>query len=67
MKTILIILTIGIIFASVLNHSIQNKREKILQQRIETLQKDSVLMHTFFEQQSRKYKDFYNDWVNIKN
>ena len=67
MKTTLIILTIGITTASVINYASQNKREKLLQQRIETLKKDSVLMHTFFEEQSKKYKDFYNEWVNFSN
>ena len=36
------------------------------QQRIEVLQGDSVIIHTFFESQSKKYDEFYNDYVNFK-
>lgn len=35
------------------------------QRRIEVLQGDSIIIHTFFEEQSQKYDKFYNDWINF--
>ena len=42
------------------------KKVETQQQRIEVLQGDSVIIHTFFKSQSQKYDEFYNDWVNFK-
>ena len=42
------------------------KKVENQQRRIEILQGDSVIIHTFFQEQSKKYDEFYNDWVNFK-
>ena len=42
------------------------KKVEHQQQRIEVLQGDSIIIHSFFESQSQKYDDFYNDYVNFK-
>ena len=42
------------------------KKVESQQKRIEILQGDSVIIHTFFQEQSKKYDQFYNDWVNFK-
>lgn len=61
----LIVSFLGLIYAMNLLKQQDNKLRK-KQQRIEVLQGDSVIIHTFFEEQSQKYEDFYVDFVNFK-
>lgn len=44
----------------------QDEKLRSKQHQIQVLQGDSVIIHTFFENQSQKYKDFYVDFVNFK-
>jgi preprotein translocase subunit YajC len=64
------VLLMIVLFLGVTLHVV-NKREykeenKRLKHRIEMLQGDSVIIRTFFIEQSQKHKDFYIDWVNYE-
>jgi preprotein translocase subunit YajC len=59
-----------VLFLGVTLHVV-NKREykeenNRLKNRIEVLQGDSVIIRSFFIEQSQKHKDFYRDWVNYE-
>lgn len=66
MKSVLIVLQfLTIAYALVLS---VGQEEVIEKQQIElnTLRRDSVLIHDFFIDQSQKYEDFYVDYTNFK-
>jgi len=64
-ETIIVVTFIALCSALWLGLKLE-KKVKHQQKRIEILQGDSVIIHTFFESQSQKYNQFYNDWVNFK-
>ena len=64
-ETIIVVTFIALCMALWLGLKLEKKVEH-QQQRIEVLQGDSIIIHSFFESQSQKYDDFYNDYVNFK-
>ena len=66
MKVILILLTFAsLVYCFILGRNFDKQAEK-QQRTIEILRGDSVLIHTFFQEQSRKYEDFYMEFTNFK-
>jgi uncharacterized SAM-binding protein YcdF (DUF218 family) len=64
-ETIIAVTFIGLCSALWIGLKLEKKVEH-QQHRIEILQGDSLIIHTFFKSQSQKYDQFYNDWVNFK-
>jgi len=64
-ETIIVVTFIALCSALWIGLKLEKKVES-QQKRIEILQGDSVIIHTFFQEQSKKYDQFYNDWVNFK-
>ena len=66
MKSLLIILQfLVIVYALILSMSQEKTIEK-QQLELNTLRRDSTLIHDFFIDQSQKYEDFYVDYTNFK-
>lgn len=66
MKSLLIILQfLVIVYALILSVSQEETIEK-QQLELNTLRRDSTLIHDFFIDQSQKYEDFYVDYTNFK-
>ena len=66
MKETLILFTFAsLVYSFILGRNFEQQAEQQAH-TIEILREDSVLIHTFFEEQSRKYDDFYVDFVNLQ-
>jgi hypothetical protein len=66
MKTTLILFTFAsLVYSFILGRNFEKQAEQ-QSHTIQVLRGDSVLIHTFFEEQSRNYDDFYVDFVNFK-
>lgn len=66
MKSTLILFTFAsLVYSLILGRNFEQQAEQQAH-TIEVLRGDSVLIHTFFEEQSRKYEDFYVEFVNFK-
>ena len=66
MKTTLILFTFAsLVYSFILGRNFEQQAEQQAH-TIEVLRGDSVLIHTFFEEQSRKYDDFYVEFTNFR-
>ena len=66
MKATLVLFTFAsLVYSFILGRNFEKQAEQ-QQHTIEVLRGDSVLIHTFFQEQSRKYDDFYVDFVNLQ-
>ena len=66
MKATLILLTFAsLVYCFIVGRNFEKQAEQ-QSHTIEVLRGDSVLIHTFFEEQSRKYEDFYVEFINFK-
>jgi hypothetical protein len=66
MKATLILFTFAsLVYSFILGRNFETQVEQQAH-TIQVLRGDSVIIHTFFEEQSRKHDDFYVDFVNFK-
>ena len=66
MKSTLILFTFAsLVYSFIVGRNFEQQAEQQAH-TIEILRGDSVLIHTFFEEQSRKYDDFYVEFINFK-